>query len=269
MKKIAVIVFSIAFLAVSCKQSDPEEKVYQLIWSDEFEGGELDLNKWEVQTGNGFQYGLFNWGNNELQWYLEDNVTVEDGKLVIRSEAETIGNYDYTSARIRSLGRGDFRYGRMEASIKMSYSAGLWHAFWMLPSEATEPWPISGEIDIMEFVGNVPNEIFNTIHFVDGAGNQQQLGDLEPYVQQSEFHTYAVEWDRNSIVWFFDDVETYQVSRTNDLLVDSWPFDEKFHLLLNTAVGGNLGGNVDAVALQEPKFMEVEFVRVYQQVTSE
>ncbi len=248
-----------------CKQSDPVEKTMQLVWSDEFEGNELDLNNWEIQTGNGQQYGLWNWGNNEEQWYQADNVTVSNGRLLIKAIQETIGNYEYTSGRIRSLNKADFKYGRIEASIKMAATAGLWHAFWMLPSSEDASWPTTGEIDIMEYVGNKPNELFTTIHLADQFGNHRIVGEQAPFTPTG-FHIYAVEWDENAIRWFIDEVEVYNVDRNEPNVSATWPFDAEFHMLLNTAVGGNLGGNVDAQALSLPKFMEVEYVRVYQEV---
>lgn len=250
----------------SCEQSDPEEKVLQLVWSDEFEGTELDLNKWETQTGNGSQYGLYNWGNDEEQWYKSDNATVSNGKLLIKAIGESIGDYNFTSARIRSLNKADFKYGRIEASIRMASTPGLWHAFWMLPSSEDASWPSTGEIDIMEFVGNNPEQIYNTIHYADNFGNHKFIGDLEYIPPTTNFHLYAVEWDENAIRWFIDDVETFNVDRNDDRIRATWPFDAQFHILLNTAVGGNLGGAVDVPALQLPKFMEVEYVRVYQEI---
>ncbi len=266
MKYSYILFLTIVLGASSCKQSDPIEKVYQQVWSDEFDGTELDLSKWDIQLGNGAQYGILNWGNNEEQYYQEDNVEVSDGKLLIKARAEAVGGYEYTSGRIRSLNSGDFKYGKMEASIRMASTPGLWHAFWMLPSEPSDSWPVSGEIDIMEFVGNRPNEIFNTIHFADSQGNHRQLGELEGFFPSPIFHKYAVEWDENSITWFLDDVETYKVLRNNDLISATWPFDAEFHLLLNTAIGGNLGGDVNSQALQSEKLLEVEYIRVYQTI---
>ncbi|MEM7037208.1 MAG: glycoside hydrolase family 16 protein [Bacteroidota bacterium] len=248
----------------SCEQSDPPVKEWTLVWADEFTGNELDDEKWEIQTGDGSQYGLWRWGNNEEQWYLGDNASVSNGSLKIKAQAETVGDYEYTSARIRSLNKGDFKYGRVEAAIRMANTPGLWHAFWMLPSEPPVSWPASGEIDVMEYVGNQPDEIFTTMHFADQWGNHNQLGMLHPHIQDNQYHQYAVEWDENQVVWFTDSVEVFKVLRSNDAINATWPFDAEFHLLINTAVGGNLGGTVDAQALQLPRFMEVDYVRVYQ-----
>ena len=148
--------------------------------------------------------------------------------------------------------------------IRMDISAGLWHAFWMLPSNAAEPWPVSGELDIMEYVGNKPNEMFQTIHFADRFGNHQFIGEIFPFLTATGWHLYALEWDENKIVWYIDEEETYRIERTNDAVAETCPYDAKFHILLNTAVGGTLGGDVDDNALATPNFMEVDYVRVYQ-----
>ena len=250
---------------MGCEQSDPPEREYFLVWSDEFDANVLDDSKWEVMLGDGSQYGLWGWGNNEEQYYQEENISVENGRLKIKAIAEEVGGYDYTSARIRSLNKGDFKYGRIEASIRMANTPGLWHAFWMLPTNPSESWPVSGEIDIMENVGNLQGQILNTVHFADQFGGRRQLGNSTLVVQDNNFHHYAVDWTENKIVWSIDSVETFTVLRTNDQINATWPFDAQFHILLNTAVGGNLGGNIDANAMQTAKFMEVDYVRVYQE----
>lgn len=260
------ILFVFILLVVSaCKQSDPIEKKFNLVWSDEFNGSELDENKWDVQLGDGSDYGLWKWGNNEDQYYRRENVTVEDGLLKIKAVKEDFEGFEYTSARIRSLNKGDFKYGRFEASIRMDNTNGLWHAFWMLPSNPQEGWPVSGEIDIMEYVGNLPSLLLNYVHFADPQGNHRSIGsDNNISEADQSFHLYAIEWDQNQIKWFIDDIETFRVLRTNDAISATWPFDAKFHLLLNTAVGGNLGGQIDEDGMQTPRFMEVDYVRVYQ-----
>jgi beta-glucanase (GH16 family) len=252
-------------LVTGCKQSDPDENSKVLVWSDEFDGEELDETKWEVQLGTGNSVGLYLWGNNEEQYYRKENITVENGMLRIRAQRENFQDMEYTSARIRSLNKGDFKYGRLEARIRMDNTPGLWHAFWMLPSNATQPWPISGEIDIMEYVGNMPNSILHYIHFANEQGNHQFKGVDIPFTTAStEFHVYAVEWDETEIVWYIDDELTQRITRDDPDAGATWPFDAHFHLLLNTAVGGNLGGTVNVQAMTTPRYMEVDYVRVYQ-----
>ena len=262
--KLICLVFPLAVL-FSCKQSDPPELYKVLVWSDEFDGNALDESKWEVQLGTGGSYGLVLWGNNEQQFYRKENITVENGKLRIRSQRENFGGMEYTSGRMRSLNKGDFKYGRMEARIRMDNAGGLWHAFWMLPSNPPGGWPVTGEIDIMEFVGNTPNQILNYIHFANLDSNHMYRGTfynlLTPH---TDFHIYAVEWNENEIRWYVDDVMTFKVTNEDADLVDVWPFDRKFHMILNTAVGGNLGGTINVQAMTIPRYMEVDYVRVYQ-----
>jgi beta-glucanase (GH16 family) len=250
---------------VACKQSDPPEKFKSLVWSDEFDGTELDLTKWEVQLGTGTSVGLYFWGNDEKQYYRNENITVENGLLRIRAQRENFEGMEYTSARIRSLGKADFKYGRIEAKIRMDNTGGLWHAFWLLPSNAQKPWPISGEIDIMEYVGNTPNEILHYIHYASETGQHRYKGVSIPFnTAQSNFHVYAVDWDETEIVWYIDNAVTSRITREDPDVKATWPFDAKFHILLNTAVGGNLGGAINVQGMTSPRYMEVEYVRVYQ-----
>jgi beta-glucanase (GH16 family) len=266
-KSLLISLAATLVLFASCEQSDPVEPETVLVWSDEFDGTELDESKWECMLGDGSNYGIYQWGNSEEQWYKKENALVENGMLRVKVKKETVGDYSYTSARIRSLDMGDFKYGRIEASIRMASTAGLWHAFWLLPSSPLTSWPSSGEIDIMEYVGKAPNEVLNTIHFADAFDNHNYIGEPQPFLNDNDFHLYTMEWDENKITWFIDGEETFKVLRSNQLVQNTWPFDAEFHILFNTAVGGTLGGDVDHQALLTPKYMEVDYVRVFQEVT--
>ena len=261
-----ILLILIAFTLFNCKQSDPIETEFTLIWEDQFGGSEIDTDKWEFQIGDGVNYGLWRWGNNEEQYYRKENARVSNGKLLIKAVAEEFENYQYTSARMRTKGKADFKYGKIEAMIRMADTQGLWHAFWLLPSSTSQNWPISGEIDIMEYVGNSPQEILNTLHFADNFNNHQYIGSSTEFMDKNQFHLYAIEWDENKIIWYLDGDETFRIIRSNSKLSDTWPFDAEFHILLNTAVGGNLGGTVDATSLNSPKYMEVDYVKVYQKL---
>jgi beta-glucanase (GH16 family) len=268
MKKAFVILAAIGLVTVtSCKQSEPPSFSRVLVWSDEFDGNELDESKWEVQLGTGISEGLQFWGNNEAQFYRRENISVEDGMLKIRAQRENIPETSllYTSARIRTKNKADFKYGRIEARIRMDNTSGLWHAFWMLPSSPNASWPFTGEIDIMEYVGNMPNSILHYIHFANEEGEHRYKGVSVPLATaNSQFHVYAVEWDETEIVWYIDDLMTQRITRDDPEAGPTWPFNADFHILLNTAVGGNLGGNVNVQALTVPRYMEVDYVRVYQ-----
>lgn len=256
------------FCLLSCKQGEPpiRKQPSDLFWSDEFNDTKLDENNWDYQLADGCQYGpgLCGWGNNEKQYYRKENVSVSGGNLLIKSIKEDFNSYEYTSARIRTLNKFDFKYGKIEARMRMANAPGLWHALWMLPSKENSSWPLDGEIDIMEYVGNEPLEIFNTIHFENKNGTKGQLGDLEPIdAAEVDFHVFGLEWNENEIIWYIDEVETYHVIRTDLEANAIWPFDGEFHLLLNTAVGGNLGGQIDDSRLLKAKYMEVDYIRVY------
>ncbi|MEO1576661.1 MAG: glycoside hydrolase family 16 protein [Pseudomonadota bacterium] len=239
----------------------------QLVWSDEFDGDSVDLTKWEFQIGDGSELGIPGWGNNEKQWYTANNATVADGKLTIEAREETVGNFDYTSSRLRTLGRGDWTFGRFEMRAKLPSTQGMWPAFWMLSSfpEAYGVWAASGEIDIMESVGSDPDRIFGTIHYGgEFPGNLSTSETYSPSTDVSdEFHVYAIEWDADEIRWYVDDT-LYAVQNAWSSTAGPYPapFDQPFYILLNVAVGGSFPGapSVDTVF---PVTMEVDYVRVY------
>ena len=247
-----------------------------LVWSDEFNGDRLDPEVWFFESGDGSQYGIPGWGNGERQWYLPDNARLEDGKLKITARRETVGNFGFTSARINTRDRFAFKYGRIEASIKLPSGQGLWPAFWMLAQDSPYgEWPSSGEIDILEAVNldGFPgpggagggNEIFGTLHF--GGGNLGRIIASNSYVPSTDvtedFRTYALEWDEDEIRWYYDGI-LYAVEnswRSNAAPFPA-PFDQPFYILLNLAVGGNFPGSPDG-STPSSATMEVDWVRVY------
>ncbi|MEO1087448.1 MAG: family 16 glycosylhydrolase, partial [Acidobacteriota bacterium] len=266
----SILVLSMAGLAPTASAQCVEIDGCVLVWADEFDGTEVDLSKWTFQLGDGAEVGLpGGWGNNELQYYTAENATVSGGFLTITAREESVAGSDYTSARMRSLGKGDWTFGRMEMRAKMPIGQGLWPAFWMLSSDPSiyGVWAASGEIDIMEYIGSEPDKIFGTIHYgASFPGNVFSGTDtfLPSGTFADGFHEFAVEWEFGEIRWYLDGVE---YTRRN-----SWfstggpfpaPFDVDFHLLLNVAVGGNLPGNPDASTVF-PQEMVVDYVRVYQ-----
>ena len=235
-----------------------------IVWQDEFDGTTLDLTKWSYQIGDGCDQSLCGWGNNELQSYQESNVVVSNGSLKITAKKERIRGAQYTSGRINSKGKGDFTYGRFEASIKLPAGDGLWPAFWMLSTdEQYGSWPQSGEIDIMEYVASTPNKILGYIHYGDLYPNNQSQGnsiELKNEVFYNAFHEFAIEWEPGEIRWFMDGI-LYSKKTPENISPSNWSFDKDFHFILNVAVGGNLGG--DVVDNMLPATMEVDYVRVY------
>lgn len=240
-----------------------------LVWSDEFAGSEVDLSKWTFQLGDGTDVGLPpGWGNNELQFYLADNATVAGGFLTITAREESVGGSSYTSARMRSLGKGDWTFGRMEMRARMPIGQGIWPAFWMLPSDSSYgTWAASGEIDIVEYIGSQPYRIFGTIHY--GGSWPGNVFSSTDYVLPSgtfhdDFHVFAVEWELGEIRWYVDDVPF--ATRNNWFSTGGpfpAPFDVDFHVLLNLAVGGNLPGPPNAATVF-PQDYVIDYVRVYQ-----
>ena len=240
-----------------------------VVWADEFDGSQLDSGKWFFESGDGSQYGLNGWGNDELQWYLPDSAELDNGLLVITAREEASNGRDYTSARLHTRDRFAFRYGRIEARIRLPGGQGLWPAFWLLPQDDVYgTWAASGEIDIVEAVNlgvNGSNEIHGTLHYGGEwpdntfSGNQYVV----PSSATDEFHVYAIEWDTGEIRWYVDDVlYAMQNSWTSTGGAFPAPFDQFFYVLLNVAVGGNFPGAPDTSTVF-PVTMEVDYIRVY------
>ena len=253
-------------------------KGWNLVWSDEFDGGALDSSKWNIQTGDGTAEGIPGWGNNELQSYQADNVSVADGDLIITARQEEADGRQYTSARINTDGKLDIKYGRIEANIQAAAGQGMWSAFWMLPTDsAYGTWAAGGEIDIMEVFSRDPSP-FNQAAIHYGMAWPLNTFKYEKYMDVDPadgFHIYTLEWDAQEVRWFVDGTHYWTVRRstywnyfkdaaTNAHVEggDSAPFDQPFHLLLNVAVGGNLPGAPAPEAL--PAEMRVDYVRVYE-----
>jgi beta-glucanase (GH16 family) len=269
---------SIAILLWSCEQTVYNNPGYTLVFEDNFQGESIDETKWNFEIGTGCQYGpnLNGWGNFEDQYYKKENASIVDNDfLQIESKEEYVLYSDacganqsknYTSARLNTRNKFDFTYGKVEASIKLDNAVGIWHAFWMLPSFPQEIWPFSGEIDILEFA-NQNNKIFyaGTLHHTGPLiGSDIPFTNLNYF---NDFHTYSVEWDLSTIKWYVDDALIQTVVRTsNSVLDDNWPFDKEFHIILNTAVGGTLGGTPNLNG--ELHHMQVDYVRVYQKINN-
>lgn len=232
---------------------------YNLVWSDEFNGSTIDSNNWtfEIGTGSG------GWGNNELQYYTNrsENARIENGNLVIEARRESYGGMNYTSARLKSQGKKSFKYGRIEARIKLPMGQGLWPAFWTLGSDiSTVSWPRSGEIDIMEHVNNETNT-HGVIHW-EANGGHATYGGPSHTIDVTQYHVYSVEWTASSIKWFIDGVQFREANIANNIN-STEEFHKDHFLLLNMAVGGNWPGSPNA-STPFPAKMYVDYVRVYQ-----
>lgn len=236
-------------------------------FADEFSGSTLDLNKWEVQTGDGCSYGLCGWGNNELQSYQAANAVVANGLLTITAKKQRVGSKAYTSARIRTLNKpgGQATHGRFEARMKLPSGAGMWPAFWMLPANTTVTWPASGEIDIMESTGQKNMFAWGTLHYGSSNANHQWTSTeiyRQPDTFSDGFHVYAVEWTPYKMSWYIDDL-LYATKTPSDMSNSAdWTFENyQYYMIMNLAVGGNLGGPVDATKL--PQTLQIDYVRSY------
>ena len=259
------------FLHCTGKEQSPGGSAqYKLIWSDEFDKGVLpDTEKWKYDVGDRCPE-LCGWGNQELQYYTfedEDNVRVEDGSLIIEARKEQLQNSQYTSGRLLTEGKMDIKYGRVEVRARLPYGRGSWPAIWMLPTDHIKGmnWPESGEIDIMEHVGFNQGMIYGTIHtkaFNHMSGTQKWDSIYVEDVHEN-YHVYAIEWTPEKIDWFVDD-QKYHTIKKNNGGHDEWPFDKKYHLIINLAVGGTWGGRHGIDDSIWPQRMEIDYVRVYQ-----
>lgn len=237
---------------------------YQLVWSDEFEGTTLDESVWTIQTGGG------GWGNQEAQYYTAraENIRVENGNLIIEARKEEYENNHYTSARIMSRDKKTFTYGKMEARISLPGGGGLWPAFWMMGNSGS--WPKCGEIDIMEYVGNVPNRILGTLHTTnDRSGSKSSRAYWGTNIEEN-YHVYGIEWTQEEsngrdVIRFYVDDEVFS-TQTESVIddVDYWPFNRPHFFIINMAVGGTLGGDINDAVFATPRLMKIDWVRVYQ-----
>ncbi len=240
---------------------------WELVWQDEFEGDEINLDNWTYDIGG------WGWGNGEAQYYTDrpENSRVENGLLVIEARQEQFEGSYYTSARLRTQGLQEFQYGRFEARLKVPEGAGLWPAFWMLGANFSEDaedeanrWPNVGEIDVMEHLGREPDLILGTVHGpgYSGGGGLTRW-NRQDYPIADDFHTYAVEWEADEIRWYYDGEHYFTVDR--ELVGDrEWVFDDHaFFMIVNLAVGGQFPGPID-FDLEFPVYLYVDHVRVYQ-----
>lgn len=250
----------------------------KLVWSDEFNtkrGVAPSPSAWGYEIGDGTANGIPGWGNDELQYYTDDpsNVATDGrGNLVITvKEADGsllcyYGPCEYTSARLLTKNRFEVAYGRVEARVKVPRGAGLWPAFWMLGTDIDQVgWPQTGEIDIMEHVGRLPYQVFGTIHGPGYSGGQSYGNYFDlPQPVADNFHTFAVEWEPDRIVWYVDDIQYHQATPNDPFLQGKqWVFNHPFFMLLNVAIGGNFGGPVDP-NISLPQQTLIDYVRLYQ-----
>ena len=281
----------LAFVFVCCAPLFPQQALaptpegYQLVWQDEFEQPQIDLSRWEFEVnGHGG-------GNHELQYYTDrpENAFIQNGNLVIRAAKEHYtgleGTREFTSARMRTKYRGDWKYGWFEARVKLPCGQGLWPAIWLLPTDwLYGGWAASGEIDIMELLGQEPDRVYGTIHYGGVPPRNTHTGDSIKLTGGpdfcEDFHVFALEWlpathsgagaksGEAEIRWYVDG-KLYEKQSKWFTTAAAYPapFDQRFHLILNVAVGGDWPGSPDDTT-SFPQTMQVDYVRVFQKKTA-
>ncbi|MFN0175511.1 MAG: family 16 glycosylhydrolase [Saprospiraceae bacterium] len=231
-----------------------------LIWEEEFDASALNTNNWVYELGTGNS----GWGNNESQFYRQENTSIYQGNLVIEARKENYNGAAYTSSRIITRGKFDFKYGRVDIRAALPSGQGIWPALWMLGSNISSiGWPSCGEIDIMEIVGHEPNTLHGTAHWSALNGQHAYIGGQKIAASgslQNEFHVYSIIWNDQEIRWLLDDQQYYSLDIT---LADRSEFREKFFFIINLAVGGNWPGYPDATTVF-PQHLIVDYIRVFQ-----
>lgn len=236
-----------------------------LKWSEEFNGTTVDTTQWN------YKLGASGWGNNELQNYTNGlNTEVADGslKIIVKKEGKGQKVGDYTSARMTSTQKVQYGHVAIRAKMPDYKGKGIWPALWMLGADITEiGWPQCGEIDVMEYVSKNPDQVLQTIHSVaNNHSNGTQIStDFIPLSTiEEEFHIYGLLWKEDQLQFYIDSPDniTLTIDRPEDYNNENWPFMKEYYFILNIAVGGNLGGEVDDLIF--PSVMEVDYVRVYE-----
>jgi len=251
-------------LLFSCNgQTANSSKKYELVWADEFDGSSVNLDNWNFVLWDAGRV------NNEWQKYVEDtaNYKLEDGKLYI--SATKIGENEkggYVSTRFNSKGKKEFKYGRIEFRAKMPGGRGVWPALWMLGSNHDEVhWPKCGEIDVMEYVGFMPDTTHNNVHTQYQHGVTDFHGTVPLETAEEEFHNYGITWTKDSIKFYVDSPDNVTNTYAPEVKTpDNWPFDQPFYLIMNLAIGGDWGGKKGVDETIFPQTMVIDFVRVYQ-----
>ena len=232
-----------------------------LVWQDEFNGTALNAANWKFETGTGTN----GWGNNELQYYREENTQVDNGYLIITAKKESFQGSNYTSSRIVTSGKKSFKYGRIDIRAALPEGQGIWPALWMLGSNfSTAGWPQCGEIDIMEMVGGSGREktVLGTAHW-DNSGTPASFSgnkSLSSGKLGDEFHVYSIAWTSSSSIWYLDHVQYHIIDITPAGLSE---FQKEFFFIFNLAVGGALPGSPDGTTVF-PQQLIVDYVRVFQ-----
>lgn len=237
---------------------------YTLAWSDEFSGNNLDLNVWNQEIGN----GSGGWGNNELEYYTNSlkNTFVSNGNLIIEARKESLSGFNYSSGRMTTQNKKNFKFGRIDIRAKLPVGKGIWPALWMLGANINSAgWPACGEIDIMELIGTYPARVTGTFHWKNSGGSNSNKGanyNLSSGDFSQQFHVFSIVWQQDVIKWYVDDL-LYVTNTLADVGNANYPFNADQFFIFNVAVGGNWPGAPDATTVF-PQRMFVDYVRVFQ-----
>ena len=234
----------------------------ELVWTDEFAGSAIDPSKWGFDEGNNS-----GWGNQELEYYTKspDNAFVSNGSLVIQARQQSMSGFSYTSARMLTQGKQNFKFGRLDVRAKLPRGQGLWPAIWMLGSDiGTNNWPKCGEIDMMELRGQEPNKILTTMHFAKNDGSHDQKGSPDQVLSSGnfsdDFHVFSLVRSKDQMRFFLDGNPYYTFTAGD---APNFPINNPFFLVLNVAVGGNFLGPPNASTVF-PQQMQVDYVHYLQ-----
>lgn len=268
---VVALLLSSATFTVQAKNLKPTDSGWKLKWSDEFNGKSLNEDVWTYDIGTGFS----GWGNNELESYTDrkENVRVKNGKLIIHAKKEKYGLSDYTSGRLKSTNKKNFKYGKIEARMKVvgGNQSGVWPAFWMMGDDSL-PWPACGELDIMEHANDRPYAS-GAIHWMARSTNMMYSGMFNDHVYKypggknqgiNKWHTYGIVWGANRIDWYVDN-KVYFSANLYDSNADE--FRDRFYFLLNLAISSNQTGYTGFTGPKKnfkSATMYVDYVRVYQ-----
>ncbi len=239
---------------------------YNLVWADEFAADTVNKTNWSFEMGDGCP-DRCGWGNNELQYYREDNTTLVDGKLVITAKKQNFGNRQYTSSRMVTKNKRFFKYGRVDIRAALPTGRGFWPALWMLGTNIDAvSWPSCGEIDIMELTGEQPNRVLGTLHYGANVASHEYKGAVK-YLSgnknfHDEFHVFSMLWEADRVQLLVDD-EVFHTITPASLGAAAYPFNKAFYFIFNVAVGGSLPGAPDSSS-PFPQSMIVDYVRVFQ-----
>ena len=278
LKRLVLPICLLALLLSSCKQKQSSNALHneiitskaewQLVWSDEFKGDKINPDNWNFQVLKAGQF------NDEWQRYTNsnENAYLENDCLIIKAihESGIHGMDQYTSARLNTAGKQTWKYGKIEARIKLPKGKGIWPAFWMLGANINEnggdtPWPQCGEIDILELYGSKDDAIVEAnLHYADESNSHTMMGAVSYKLDKGsfsdDFHVFGIEWDKNTILWLVDGQVYASAPITSE---DRTEFHKEFFILLNLAVGGTYAGRPDTTT-PFPQKMYIDWVRVYQ-----